>query len=50
MNKDWTGIKLNLSETVDSGISLMKQAAAEGADMVLFPELWFPGYVILFPK
>lgn len=44
LNKDWTGIKLNISETVDHGISLMKEAAAEGANMVLFPELWFPGY------
>lgn len=40
---DWTGAELNISETVDEGIRLIKVAAHEGAGMVTFPELWFPG-------
>lgn len=43
LNKDWTGITLNISETVDYGIELMHEAAASGANIVSFPELWFPG-------
>lgn len=43
LNKDWTGITLNISETVDYGIELMHDAAASGAHIVSFPELWFPG-------
>lgn len=40
---NWTGVKLNISETVDAGIGLIHKAAEEGAGMITFPELWFPG-------
>lgn len=43
MNMDWSGTVLNISETVDYGIELIRKAADEGADMITFPELWFPG-------
>ncbi|KAF9877238.1 hypothetical protein CkaCkLH20_05504 [Colletotrichum karsti] len=46
MNMDWTGVTLNIGQTVDYGIELIQKAAAEGADLITFPELWFPG----FPK
>ena len=44
-NFNWTGVELNISETVDKGIMYIKDAASQGADIVTFPELWFPGYV-----
>lgn len=43
MNKTWEGVKFDLNGTVDLGVSLIKQAADEGANLVVFPELWFPG-------
>ena len=43
-NFNWTGAELNISDTVDRGVGYMKQAASQGADIVTFPELWFPGY------
>ncbi|KAK8179888.1 aliphatic nitrilase [Phyllosticta capitalensis] len=45
-NYDYTGIKFNISEAVDAGIGLINSAKSQGADLVVFPELWFPG----FPK
>lgn len=42
---NWTGVQLNISETVDEGINLIQEAADAGAGLVTFPELWFPGYV-----
>ncbi|KAH0280331.1 aliphatic nitrilase-like protein, partial [Aureobasidium melanogenum] len=43
---NWTGVQLNISETVDYSIELIHKAADEGASLISFPELWFPG----FPK
>lgn len=45
MNKNWTGIQFDLNATVLKGINLIEEAAANGANLVVFPELWFPGYV-----
>lgn len=45
LNRDWSGVKLNISETVDAGIDYIHQAAGQGADVISFPELWFPGSV-----
>lgn len=42
-NYDYTGITFNISECVDAGIELIKEAKASGSDVVVFPELWFPG-------
>ncbi|GKT52833.1 aliphatic nitrilase [Colletotrichum tofieldiae] len=42
-NYDYTGITFNISETVDSGIKLINEAKGQGSDLVVFPELWFPG-------
>lgn len=36
-----TGINLNISETVDAAVTLIKEAADGGADVVTVPELWF---------
>jgi hypothetical protein len=46
-NKNWMGVKFDLPATVDKGVALIHQAAANGAGLVAFPELWFPGYVPL---
>ncbi|KAF9880105.1 hypothetical protein CkaCkLH20_02059 [Colletotrichum karsti] len=45
-NYDYTGITFNISECVDTGIELIREAKAQGANLIAFPELWFPG----FPK
>ncbi|WYZ36141.1 hypothetical protein EsH8_XI_000024 [Colletotrichum jinshuiense] len=45
-NRDWTGIKIDISQTIDEAIDLMKEAKKNGANLIAFPELWFPG----FPK
>lgn len=44
MNKNWTGVTLDINATVDLGVSLIQEAAAKGARVVTFPEVWFPGY------
>ncbi|GMM27548.1 Nit1 protein [Martiniozyma asiatica (nom. inval.)] len=44
LNRNWTGITLDLNATVDYGVSLIEKAAADGANAVTFPECWFPGY------
>ncbi|ETS76208.1 hypothetical protein PFICI_11595 [Pestalotiopsis fici W106-1] len=46
LNYNWTGIVFNIFETVDKAIDLLNEASANGANVVMFPELWFPG----FPK
>lgn len=43
MNKNWTGIQFDLNATVQKGVQLIEQAASNGANLVVFPELWFPG-------
>lgn len=43
MNKNWTGKVFDLNATVSKGVSLIEQAASNGANLVVFPELWFPG-------
>ncbi len=35
---------MNLNATVDKAISLIEQAAREGAKLIAFPECWIPGY------
>lgn len=35
---------MDLDATIDKTISLMKQAAEQGAKLVAFPETWIPGY------
>ncbi|KAJ5982592.1 hypothetical protein N7451_012692 [Penicillium sp. IBT 35674x] len=44
LNKDWDGVRLDINGTVDLAISFMKQASANGAGLIAFPEVWFPGY------
>ncbi|CAG8165341.1 unnamed protein product [Penicillium salamii] len=46
LSYNWTGIKINITESVDQGIHLIDDASNNGAGMIVFPELWFPG----FPK
>lgn len=42
-SKDWTNGYLDLNATVHYGIKLIGEARQRGADLVAFPELWFPG-------
>lgn len=35
---------LDLQAGIDKTISLIKQAADEGASLIAFPEVWLPGY------
>ncbi|KAH6665335.1 aliphatic nitrilase [Plectosphaerella plurivora] len=44
--KRWDGITIDLNASIDAGISLINKAKENGAGLVAFPELWFPG----FPK
>jgi len=44
-NKNWTGVSFDLPGTVDKGVKYIAEAASNGANLVVFPELWFPGYV-----
>lgn len=44
-NKNWTGVEFDLSGTVIKGVNYISEAAAHGANLIVFPELWFPGYV-----
>ncbi|GJC90075.1 nitrilase [Colletotrichum liriopes] len=44
-SESWQGQTYDLNTTVDLGIRYIKQAALNGANLVAFPELWFPGYL-----
>lgn len=37
-------VYLNLAASMDRAIGLVEQAAREGAQLLVFPEAWFPGY------
>lgn len=45
MSHNWTDAVLNISKTVDAGIDLIHKASRDGASIITFPELWFPGQV-----
>ncbi|GJP90363.1 Cytochrome P450 family protein [Aspergillus niger] len=45
-NRDWTGIKIDISQTIEVSLRLMREAKDAGVTLITFPELWFPG----FPK
>jgi nitrilase len=42
-NQDWMGIIIDISQSIQRGIELIHEAKANGATLVAFPELWFPG-------
>jgi len=42
-SQDWTGLKIDINQSVQRGIELIKEAKANGATLIAFPELWFPG-------
>lgn len=44
-NRDWTGIDIDISQTIEVGLRLMREAKDAGATLITFPELWFPGSV-----
>jgi nitrilase len=48
LSRNYTGLTFDLNGTVEYGIKLIEEAATNGANLVVFPELWFPGYVALF--
>lgn len=37
-------VYLDLEKTMSRAVELIAKAAGEGAQMVVFPEAWFPGY------
>ncbi|KAI9155587.1 Arylacetonitrilase [Paramyrothecium foliicola] len=43
-NKNWEEGYFDLNATVSYGVQLIAEARSNGADLVAFPELWFPGY------
>lgn len=43
MNKNWTNVQFDLKATVDKAVDLIEQAAQNEANLIVFPELWFPG-------
>ncbi|KAL3421938.1 hypothetical protein PVAG01_06094 [Phlyctema vagabunda] len=44
LSRNYTGLAFDLEATLDYGISLIEEAATNGANLIVFPELWFPGY------
>jgi predicted amidohydrolase len=45
MNKNWTDSYFDLNATITKGVKLIEEAASNGANLIVFPELWFPGYL-----
>ncbi len=43
LSRNYTGLHFDLNATVAFGIQLIEEAASNGANLVVFPELWFPG-------
>lgn len=43
LSRNYTGLSFDLDGTVAKGISLIAEAASNGANLIVFPELWFPG-------
>src|SRR5689334_22869014 len=37
---------LNLSATVERGVALIREATAQRAEVIVFPETWLPGYPV----
>ena len=44
-SQDWTGIKIDINQSVDRAIELIEAGKANDAHLIAFPELWFPGSV-----
>ncbi|KAL4815292.1 carbon-nitrogen hydrolase [Aspergillus spinulosporus] len=42
LSRDYHGVDINATTTL--GVKYIERAASEGANLVAFPELWFPGY------
>ncbi|KAL3434971.1 carbon-nitrogen hydrolase [Aspergillus tetrazonus] len=42
LRRDYHGVDINTTTTL--GVNYIERAASEGANLVAFPELWFPGY------
>ena len=40
---NWGTVKPNLTSSIDEGIRYMQEAKSNGANWIVFPELWFPG-------
>src|SRR5215813_7212321 len=37
-------VYLNLNASLDKALRLIREAAAQGAKLIVFPETWLPGY------
>lgn len=44
----WTSLDVN--GTIDLAVKQIQKAGAEGVNLIAFPELYFPGYVLLLMK
>ncbi|TGO27081.1 hypothetical protein BPAE_0048g00530 [Botrytis paeoniae] len=42
LNKNWTGVEFDLNATVAKGVTLIKEAASNDANLIVFPELRYP--------
>ena len=42
-NKNWNNVTFDINKTVELGVGHIAEAASSGANLVVFPELWFPG-------
>lgn len=47
VNTEFYGRKYDINATVELALGYIREAALKGADLVAFPELWFPGYGVL---
>ena len=47
LNRNYTGLNFDLNATVTDAEAFIEEAAQNGANLIVFPELWFPGYVCL---
>ncbi len=43
LNKNWTGVSLDLNSTINYSVELINEAASRGGSLVVFHETWFPG-------
>lgn len=48
LSRDYHGVDINTTTTL--GVNYIERAASEGANLVAFPELWFPGCVPISPR
>ena len=43
-NQNWDEGYFDLNGSVKYAVELIEQASASGSNLIVFPEVWFPGY------